>query len=349
MKKLLDLFYWLSDTDEDLLNTPNMPRKAKSRQLTYGIFVFLTMLLAFISGQELAKTFFYEYDGQYVIISTFDSLVSFFLGLLWAAFIGMIDREIVSNKNKQVGLVRIPLAIVIALAVSVPLEMKALKNDIEAHLIQKNNLSNHDVIKTRDDALVSLDIELKRLKDRVDEERQQIAYWSRVMEEENKGLKTSGRSGVMGIGRNYIEAERNLALHEKLKSEYEADYKRAEPAYNKKNLAIHEAYNANFKKGSFGIAARYDALGEMKNGSVAVKEIAIGLMLLLMLLELTPALIKMLSKETAYDQLNAARDLINEQVINTQSNQLIQQINTNPATASNAGQLFGQIKLAITK
>lgn len=345
MQKIKEFFFCLSDTDLDIIGNTQMTKTAISRQISYGIFVFLVMMLAFISGQEAARTFFYEYNGKDVIISTFNTVISTCIGLFYACFIGMIDRAIVSSTNKKMSYLRIPLAIGIAIVIAIPLEMRALKNDIEAHIIQQNLEANHQTVKRKDDALLELNNDLSLLKQRRDQERQEISKWSRIMEEENKG---TGATGIEGRGPAYDEAKRNLDLHEELLRDYELDYRFALEKYENKKNEILSNYRESFEAGSFSFGRRYDALNKMKDESPAINQVAVGLMMFLLLLELTPALIKVMSNSTAYDQLILVRDALNEQSINTQGNQLIQQVGVNPSAAATAGQAFQNIKKSVT-
>lgn len=125
-----------SGADTDLLT-----QSPKSEQIKYagiGGTVFFTAVMAFISGSYALFTVF---DNVYTAIA---------FGLIWGLLIFNLDRFIVSTIKKQDNFwgellqasPRIILAVIIAVVISKPLEMKIFEKEIDQVLLsQKNDLT----------------------------------------------------------------------------------------------------------------------------------------------------------------------------------------------------------------
>lgn len=113
-----------SGADKDILN--ECPESEKTKFVGIGATIFLTSILAGISG-------------GYAIFFTFNNLfVSFVFGLLWTLLIFNLDRYIVSSIRKQgnlrkelyVSIPRIAIAVLLAITISKPLELKLFDGSV---------------------------------------------------------------------------------------------------------------------------------------------------------------------------------------------------------------------------
>src|SRR6185369_9769513 len=101
-------FQFLSKTDRRLI--VHCTDHSVKTQVSNGVFVLLTAMFAFLSS-------------MYAVHTTFkDFRVAIPVAVLYATVIAFIDREIVSTSNRLATLSRLPLALVIGLVISVPLE-----------------------------------------------------------------------------------------------------------------------------------------------------------------------------------------------------------------------------------
>jgi len=134
---MLKTFFWMcSGTDSDLLQNCS-----KSEQVKYagiGGTVFFTAVMAFIASSYALYTVF---DSVYLAVG---------FGLIWGLLIFNLDRFIVSTIKKQdkpwlefgQALPRIILAIIIAVVIAKPLELKIFEKEINQVLLeQKNSLT----------------------------------------------------------------------------------------------------------------------------------------------------------------------------------------------------------------
>ncbi len=134
---MLKQFFWMcSGADTDILQ--NCSKAEQTKFAGIGGTVFFTALMAFIAASYALFTVF---DNYYTAI---------FFGLVWGLLIFNLDRFIVStikkqdNKWKEIlqATPRILLAIIIAIVISKPLEMKIFEKEINQVLLtQKNDLT----------------------------------------------------------------------------------------------------------------------------------------------------------------------------------------------------------------
>ncbi|SHI37941.1 DUF4407 domain-containing protein [Algibacter luteus] len=100
-----------------------------------GATVFFTAVMAFIAA-------------SYALYTVFDNLyTSIFFGLIWGLLIFNLDRYIVSTINKTGNAIdeliqaspRIALAVIIAIVISKPLELKIFEKEINQVLLEQKN------------------------------------------------------------------------------------------------------------------------------------------------------------------------------------------------------------------
>ncbi len=134
---MLKQFFWMcSGADTDILKNSSKAEQTKFAGI--GGTVFFTAVMAFIAT-------------SYALYTVFDSYVTAIIfGLVWGLLIFNLDRFIVStikkqdNKWKEVlqATPRIILAVIIAIVISKPLEMKIFEKEINQVLLtQKNDLT----------------------------------------------------------------------------------------------------------------------------------------------------------------------------------------------------------------
>lgn len=134
---MLKQFFWMcSGADTDILKNSSKAEQTKFAGI--GGTVFFTAVMAFIAA-------------SYALYTVFDTYVTaIFFGLVWGLLIFNLDRFIVStikkqdNKWKEVlqATPRIILAVIIAIVISKPMEMKIFEKEINQVLLtQKNDLT----------------------------------------------------------------------------------------------------------------------------------------------------------------------------------------------------------------
>ena len=133
---LKQFFILCSGADTDILD--NCSNGEQNKYAGIGATVFFTAVMATIAA-------------SYALYTVFDSLYSsIFFGLIWGLLIFNLDRYIVSTIKKRDNIIdeiiqatpRIFLAIIIAVVISKPLELKIFEKEINQVLLeQKNDLT----------------------------------------------------------------------------------------------------------------------------------------------------------------------------------------------------------------
>ena len=133
---LKQFFILCSGADTDILNDCSIGEQNKYTGI--GATVFFTAVMATIAS-------------SYALYTVFDNLYSsIFFGLIWGLLIFNLDRYIVSTIKKRDNVIdevlqatpRIILAVIIAVVISKPLELKIFEKEINQVLLeQKNDLT----------------------------------------------------------------------------------------------------------------------------------------------------------------------------------------------------------------
>ena len=126
-------FILCSGVDSDIVNSCSNGEQNKYAGI--GATVFFTAIMAFISG-------------SYALFAVFDnSYTAVFFGLIWSLLIFNLDRFIVSTIKKRDDFLdefiqatpRIVLAIIIAIVISKPLEIKIFQKEINTVILKEKN------------------------------------------------------------------------------------------------------------------------------------------------------------------------------------------------------------------
>ena len=194
---LKNFFLLCSGADTDILNT--CPKSEQTKYAGIGATVFFTAVMAFIAAGYALYTVF---DNYYTAI---------FFGLVWGLLIFNLDRFIVStikkrnNKWKEVlqAIPRIILAVIIAVVISKPLEIKIFEKEINQVLLkEKNNLTlaNKEQIANQfEPEVIQLQNDIKQLKNEIisKENETNTLYETYIAEAEGrKGTKIIGKGPV---------------------------------------------------------------------------------------------------------------------------------------------------------
>ncbi len=293
---LKKFFILCSGADKKLLETCSEGEQTKFAGI--GATVFFTAVMAFIAS---AYALFTVLDSPYPAL---------LFGLVWGLLIFNLDRFIVSTIRKRdkfsseflQATPRIILAIIIAIVISKPLEIKIFEKEINTVLLKEKNamalnnkkeVSNYfksdlDKNKTEIDSLKS---EIKNKEKEVN-----TLYETYITEAE-------GTKGTMKLGKGPVFKEK-IAKHNLASSELDT--------IRKKNLAmIAEKENKNKtlqadldKKvsetqpiidGFDGLMARINALGKLPLIP------SLFIMLLFLAIETSPIIAKLLSPKGEYD------------------------------------------------
>lgn len=290
---------YLSKTDRRLIGVCS--DSAYKTQVGYGVFVLIVGIFAFASS-------------SYALRATLgDGYAVFAVAAVYAALIMFIDREIVSASGKGRGMIaaRLALAVFIGLVVSVPIELKLFEKQIVQELKRLENDDNSSYLEQKQQA--------------------EARYRERVVAKERQVQELEGEAGelqdrisnevlqpdrqIQGVARGTLRPgegpvyrrlkEQAAALAEQLRQARE-DYDRLKADEQAELRRIEDEYGDRAIPPADDLLSRYVALGSVKRDPERGRDawyMAWGVRLLLILLELTPALIKILQEGNDYDAL----------------------------------------------
>jgi len=312
-----------SGADPDLLK-----ESPKSEQIKYagiGGTVFFTALMAFISGSYALYTVF---DNIYAAIG---------FGIIWGLLIFNLDRFIVSTIKKRDNVwkellqasPRLILAVIIAIVISKPLEMKIFEKEINQVLLEQKNeltLQNKDQIALQfTPEIERLEGEINALEGAVTTKETEVndLYQTYISEAEGTaGTKKLGKGPVYKEKREKHDAMLSELQALKTNNTEEIKAKRAEILTLRTNKDNQVSTSQPIIDGFDGLMARINALGELAWFP------SFFILLLFLAIETAPVLAKIMAPRGAYDLKFDAQEDALAVWVKQQKNQTNAQLNT---------------------
>jgi len=293
---LKHFFIFCSGADTDILDQCSPGEQTKYAGI--GATVFFTAVMAFIAS-------------AYALYTVFDSYLSaIFFGFIWGLLIFNLDRFIVSTLKKRNNFIdeliqaspRILLAIIIAIVIAKPLELKIFEKEIDQVLLEQKNeltLQNKEQIALQyTPAITALTSEIEVLKKEIADKEVGVnaLYETYIAEAEGrKGTKIIGKGPVYKEKREKHDSElaalqdlRKTNTEKILATETQIDGLSAE--YNQKISETQPVID-----GFDGLMARINALNELSWLP------SFFIFLLFLTIETSPILAKLLSPKGTYD------------------------------------------------
>jgi hypothetical protein len=291
-----NFFVLCSGSDRALLDTCSEGEQNKYAGI--GATVFFTALMAFIAASYALYTVF---DSVYLAIP---------FGLVWGLLIFNLDRFIVSTIRKRDSFwkemlqasPRILLAVIIAVVIAKPLELKIFEKEINQVLLEEKNqmtLENKEQLALQySPAIAQKKAEIAGLKEeiRAKEAATDTLYETYIAEAE-------GRKGTLLLGKGPVYAEKrekhdaSLAELQALRQEnteritaIEAEIEALETGYAQAVETSQPVID-----GFDGLMARIDALGKLPWFP------SFFIFLLFLAIETAPILVKLMTPKGPYD------------------------------------------------
>jgi len=289
-------FIFCSGADTDILEECSAGENTKYAGI--GATVFFTAVMAAIAG-------------SFALFTVFDNIfVAILFGLIWGLLIFNLDRFIVSTIKKRNNISdeliqaspRILLAVIIAIVISKPLEIKIFEKEINQVLLEEKNemtLENKDQLALQyTPAMDALTADVATLKQEViDKETRVNALYDTYISE------AEGRAGTEILGKGPVYKEKRE------KHDAELAALQALQASNGEKIAATETQIASLANeyqvkvaetqpvidGFDGLMARVNALGELPWMP------SFFIFLLFLAIETSPIIAKLLSPKGAYD------------------------------------------------
>ena len=293
---LKQFFILCSGADKNLLEGCSEGEQTKFAGI--GATVFFTAVMAFIAS-------------AYALFTVFDSIYpAIAFGVVWGLLIFNLDRFIVSTIRKRDSFSaeflqatpRIILAVIIAIVISKPLEIKIFQKEIDTVLLKEKNamaLANKKQVATY------FQTDLDKNKAQTDSLKSEI---SRKEKEVNALYETyiaeaEGTKGTMKLGKGPVFKEK-IAKHDLAKSELDA-LRKTNEAKIAENDQKAKTLQADLDKkvtdtqpiidGFDGLMARINALNKLPWLP------SFFIMLLFLAIETAPIIAKLMSPKGEYD------------------------------------------------
>ena len=293
---LKQFFLLCSGADQTLLNTCSDGENTKFAGI--GATVFFTAVMAFIAS-------------SYALFTVFDSIYpAIFFGLVWGLLIFNLDRFIVSTIRKRDSFwseflqatPRIILALIIAIVISKPLEIKIFEKEINTVLLKEKNAM---ALENKKDVSNYFKSDMDKNKTQVDSLKSEIATKEKEVNTlyETYITEAEGTAGTKKLGKGPVFKEK-IAKHNLAKAELDT--------LRKTNLAkilIAEKTAATWQNdldkkvsetqpiidGFDGLMARINALNKLPWLP------SFFIMLLFLAIETSPIIAKLLAPKGEYD------------------------------------------------
>jgi len=326
---------YLSKTDVDVLK--HCTKYAVYSRMALGSMVLFTGILAFFSGSYAVSTMFQDFNPvtKSIDVSNVGIAISVLIGSVYCLMIVTFDREIVSVTNRTAALIRLSLAIVIGFVVALPLELKLLEGGVDKQLALQSKEENKNDYERRVSAIDALNTKTAELEANVQKEKDEIAKWKDAMEAEVVGRVKQGRTGKAGEGPAFREAKQNMELHQKFLEQAQNQLQQHQNNYPLLVIQITEEYKTQEIEQEYDLLTRIEALETIKSNSSAAAWMAWGVRILLILIEMFPALAKIFLQPSEYDAMLEARRRLNHQITNAISNKGLKEIEQNVNNAYN--------------
>ncbi|PQJ80748.1 DUF4407 domain-containing protein [Polaribacter porphyrae] len=293
---LKKFFLTCSGVDKNLIN--ECSNGEQNKYVGIGATVFFTAVMATIAGSYALYTVF---DNKYAAI---------FFGLIWGLLIFNLDRFIVStikksdSKLKEVlqATPRIILAIIIAVVISKPLELKLFEKEINQVLLTKKNqmtLDNKTQIAqqfTPEVAKINSEIEVLKQEIVTKETETNALYQTYISEAE-------GTAGTKKLGKGPVYEEKRAKHDASLLALNKLEIDNSEKIKNKETAIatlVEKQKSAETKSQPIisnfdGLMARINALGELPFFT------SFFIFLLFLAIETSPIIAKLLAPKGEYD------------------------------------------------
>lgn len=293
---LKSFFILCSGSDKNLLDACSLGEQNKFAGI--GATVFFTALMAFLAASYALYTVF---DNPYTAVA---------FGLVWGLLIFNLDRFIVSTLRKRDDLrselfqasPRIVLAMIIAVVISKPLEIKIFEKEINTVLLQEKNAMT---LKNKKEITGYFQSDIEKNKKEIDRYQTEISTKEKEVNSlyETYIAEAEGTKGTMKIGKGPVFKEK-IAKHNLAKSELDNLRKNNLDRIAERELKIKSLQKELDQKvtqtqpvidGFDGLMARINALNKLPWLP------SLFIMLLFLAVETAPILAKMMSPKGEYD------------------------------------------------
>jgi hypothetical protein len=290
-------FWWCSGANTDVLL--DCPHSEQNKYVGIGATVFFTGLLASISG-------------GYALYSVFNSLFpAIAFGIIWGFVIFNLDRFIVSTLRKddifwnefKLVLPRLILAVILAIVISKPLELKIFEKEIARKVQEKQQLF---AIESQRKAEQQFNPVADSLRKEIDYYKSEIAKVATSRDTLYTAFigEAEGTRGTNKLGKGPVFKEKKMQF-DKIEQDLKAKQTEYQPLIDEREkqiLALKAQRDTSVAK-ALPVISNYDGLMARLDGLSALPQIpSLFIMLLFICIETAPVLSKLFSSKGPYDE-----------------------------------------------
>jgi hypothetical protein len=283
------VLFWLSKTDTRLVSV--WSRWAMATQAAFGVFVLFIAALAF--------------GAAYYTLSTLNAPGSLipWMALGWSVFVGALDREIAGSLDKTTAVVRPFLALFLGTLTAIPIELYVFQERVDLQLQRQYREDNKQQLEHLETTESELDQRRTRLESDLAELRKQDTDWGRVMDQELAGRSGPGRTGLKGAGAVFQNAQTQQAAVRQRMTEVRQDLEQMQRALPEERRRLETGFQREEVGRVTNFVTRYEALDKVIHRSDALYRLSWLITLALILVEMTPAILKILTPHVDYHHL----------------------------------------------
>lgn len=307
-----NFLWWSSGAQQDILS--RYPTEHVKYAGLGGVLLATFVLAALSAGYALYSIFHHP-------------LAAIVFGILWGLIIFNFDRFLVStmrkygvsgNKQFQMAIPRIALAVLIGFTIARPLELKIFEKEINVKVadnMHKKILKNDSLLRIEEAAfLQEAKAEKSRLVARKSSIEDTLYSLQMAYVTEADGTGGSGRRGIEKLTRLKMEA------YNKNKSQADPELAEINAAIGRQDSILHSIqstidtkrknYQASLTE-NVGFLERNKALSDLSDEESSVYWSCLMLSLLIILIETGPILSKLIMQSGPYDIALAKEELVN--------------------------------------
>lgn len=305
LNSIQKLLIWSAGADQEILSQESC-RTERYKYESIGTTVILTAIMAFCSG-------------GYALFTVFGSLtISISLGFIWGSIIFNLDRFFIltASQNKSssklqfwVGAAtRLSIAILLGFIVAKPLELRLFESEINQKISQQRREREREESRKDQD---TPDVKrINKINEEIDnltrEKNQASDALQKARIDAIEEIKGKGVTGKPGVGTIAKERQKNVETIEKSVTFLDS---RIQDLLKEKNnlikqqsiLSVKTPQKKEWQEGS--LLDRISALEALSKDDPAIAITNKLITLLLIIIEIAPVLVKILSKEGLYEKL----------------------------------------------
>jgi len=290
-------FLWACQSDRRVLEM--CTRWTQMRHVSRGVFVLVTGVFAFGAA-------------YYALTSTagVSREIALLVALLWGGLIFMIDRDLVGDWSRKSLWIRLVLAGILGTIMAIPAELKLLEARIDQQISRLHASENSKGIENMHLRQQALDLRETGLYKQLGDVQEQIGITARNREAEVVGtLIPNQTTGRPTEGPAFRAAEARLTELHKQEDALRKDVEEI----NKERAAVTSDYKSEEIGSVHDFPARYEAMSAATPIMSPLWRISWLITLALIILDMTPVLMKANSPITDYDELIATQMNENKQ------------------------------------